>query len=104
MKKLVKAVKSFEWVLFIWVVVCVTLAIIKLWGYTDLSWWWISTPLYVPIFGSALFLVVAWLVGFFVLIGRDLYSRYNHIKATRLSKRIERDTAKVESELNKLKK
>ena len=99
MKKLVNIVKSFELVILLWVVTCTTLAVLRILDYTDCSWWWIASPLYVPFMVTFVFLVVSWLVGFFVLIAKDFYGRYNHMKARRLAKQIEKDIEKLEKEL-----
>ena len=37
----------------------VTLLVLKLTGVIDWSWWWVSAPLWFPIAGGALFLVLA---------------------------------------------
>lgn len=102
MKKLIKIVKSFEWLILLWVVTCVTLAVLKIFDYTSCSWYWISTPLYVPILGSVIFLVLSWLAGFFYLIGKDLYGRYYGWRAMRLAKQIEKGITKAENELKNL--
>ena len=99
MKRLANIKTTIEALITAWVVVSVGLIITNVLGYTNVSWWYVASVVYVPMIVSLMVIVLSWLVGFLVLMYRDLKGRYNYWVAMRLMKQIDRDITKAEKEL-----
>jgi len=100
MKKIIKIYTGLTGLLLVGSLFTFIFSILNMFSVTHVSWWLLATPFYVVV-GIP---IVIWLIGFFTILGRDLYGRYWSYKARKIAKNIKIDQDEIQTAIKELDK
>lgn len=98
MRTLSKIYKALGYLVSIAHIVCISLLFTNIFGYTNVSYWFVAIPLYITLGLPMLW----WAMWFLLLLYKNLSNNYWHNKALRIERKIKRELDEIEAGINKL--